>query len=684
MTTTVPRSGAVDPTRSDEPVLSDPQAGRLGRFAALDGIRAFAVMAVLLYHAGISWVGGGLLGVDVFFVLSGFLITSLLCREVTRSGRVRLGRFWAQRARRLLPGLFVLLLGVAAYAHFFAGSLDLASIRGDAIATMLYVANWHFISSEQGYFAMTSAPSPFLHTWSLAVEEQYYLIWPLVALLVARWWGIGKLALTAALGAVASAALAWSLYATGFSIDRIYYGTDTRAQALLVGSFLGAVGAHGSDRFVILPERWTSHPRARRWWALPGVLGAAFLVWAWHVLDGQDALLYRGGFLLVAVAAGAVIVTCVTLPRSVLSRFLSIPVLVFVGRISYGLYLYHWPLFLVIDHAHTGLSGGWLLLARLAATFAAAVLSFRFIEEPIRTRAWLRGRRGSAAVAVAAAVTAAAVLLATVAPATRAVALPGRNATPAAERQALTAARAYTTRPIRFMLAGDSIAVTLGFGLTVDSVHHYGVVVENKARLGCDLDQVDTIVADVVGPPTSECADWRTSWAAQVDQLRPDVVGLLLGRWEVTDHLYEGHWVHVGQPVWDDHLTSELAQVIDIFTSKGAKVVLFTLPDVDPSVESANGTPFAEDEPSRTRAWNAVVEHVAARHPRTVTLIDLNKLLDPHGTFQPVIDGIAVRWADGIHISQAGGEWLQPKVLPAVAALGLQASAAVDADRPRR
>jgi peptidoglycan/LPS O-acetylase OafA/YrhL len=670
VTTTAPQPSSRERSRSDEPVLSDPQAGHLQRFSALDGIRAFAVMAVLLYHAGISWMGGGLLGVDVFFVLSGFLITSLLCRELTRSGTVRLGRFWAQRARRLLPGLVVLLLGVAAYAHFFSHSLDLASVRGDAIATMLYVANWHFILSDQGYFAMTSAPSPLLHTWSLAVEEQYYLIWPVVALAVVRWWGVSKLAVTAAVGAVASAALAASLYATGFSIDRIYYGTDTRAQALLVGSFLGAVGSHATDRFVVLPDRWTSGPRGR-WWAVPGVLGAIFLAWAWHVLDGRDALLYRGGFLVVALAAGAVIVTCVSVPKSMLARGLSFPVLVFVGRISYGLYLYHWPLFLVIDHAHTGLSGGWLLATRLAVTFAAATLSFRFIEEPIRKGAWFRGRRGRVAVLAAALVTAAAVLVATVAPAATAVPVPRPGSTPAAERQALTAARAYTTRPVRFMLLGDSIAVTLGFGLTVDSVHRFGVEVTNKGRLGCDLDQLDTVVAGQVGPPTSECADWRTDWASLVKQLRPEVVGLLLGRWEVSDHLYQGHWVHVGQKVWDDHLAAELDQAVDIFTARGAKVVLFTLPYVDPSVESANGTPFAEDDPVRAAAFNRVVERVAAHRPRTVTLIDLNKLIDPHGSYQPVIDGITVRWADGIHISKPGGEWLQPKVLPTVAALGL-------------
>ena len=144
------------------------------------------------YYAGISWLGGGLLGVDVFFVLSGFLITTLLCRELAASSTIRLGRFWAQRARRLLPALFVVVLGVAAYAYAFRSAIDLSAVRSDAVSTLLYVANWHFILSDQGYFAQAAAPSPLLHTWSLAVEEQYYLIWPLVVLFVARRWGAAK------------------------------------------------------------------------------------------------------------------------------------------------------------------------------------------------------------------------------------------------------------------------------------------------------------------------------------------------------------------------------------------------------------------------------------------------------------------------------------------------------------
>ncbi|HTT87637.1 MAG TPA: acyltransferase, partial [Acidimicrobiales bacterium] len=219
------------------------------RLPFLDGIRAAAVVVVLLYHAGVPGVGGGLLGVDVFFVLSGFLITSLLCAEHATSGGLRLRRFWARRARRLLPALFILLLGVAAYARVFSGSVDGAAIRADALATLLYVANWHFIASSQGYFAQASA-SPLLHAWSLAVEEQYYLVWPLVAVLVLRRGGRRALGWVAGVGAAASASLMAVLYVVGVSTDRLYYGTDTRAQALLVGSLLGAAAGRPGWRAI--------------------------------------------------------------------------------------------------------------------------------------------------------------------------------------------------------------------------------------------------------------------------------------------------------------------------------------------------------------------------------------------------------------------------------------------------
>ena len=159
---------------------------RIRYLPALDGLRAFAVLAVLGYHGGLGWLSGGFLGVDAFFVLSGFLITTLLLSEWGHRNRIALSAFWARRARRLLPALFLMLLGVALYAAFAAAPNELATIRGDALSSLLYVANWHFIFSHQSYFAQFTTPSPLRHMWSLAIEEQFYLVWPLIVYGVLR------------------------------------------------------------------------------------------------------------------------------------------------------------------------------------------------------------------------------------------------------------------------------------------------------------------------------------------------------------------------------------------------------------------------------------------------------------------------------------------------------------------
>ena len=217
------------------------------------------MLGVLAYHAGIRQVPGGLLGVDVFFVLSGFLITRLLLAEHRRAGRVSLGQFWLRRARRLVPALLIMLIGISAFATWVASPGSLGRLRIDALSTLGYVANWRFSFSHQGYFQQFQAPSPLLHTWSLAVEEQFYLIWPLITVLaLRRWSGDGRprrLLLIAGLGALASAGLCLALALRGTDTSRMYYGTDTRAQALLVGATLAclgigsrAPGVHAHDR----------------------------------------------------------------------------------------------------------------------------------------------------------------------------------------------------------------------------------------------------------------------------------------------------------------------------------------------------------------------------------------------------------------------------------------------------
>lgn len=248
------------------------------------------------------------------------------------------------------------------------------------------------------------------------------------------------------------------------------------------------------------------------------------------------------------------------------------------------------------------------------------------------------------------------------------------------EHAALEQAGAFGSKPIRLLIVGDSIALTLGAGLSVQSQPNYGVSVEDYATLGCDLDpQLDiredgATIANVQG-----CSVWRGLWPFLVARLRPQVVALGLGRWEVTDHLLDGHWVHIGEPVWDRRLTSELEQAITILHSFGARVVLLTMPYIDPSQRQADGQPYDEDTPARAEAYNALVQQVAHRQPRVVSVMELNHMLAPGGAYAAAVDGVVVRSSDGIHISPAGGELLQSEILPGMARLGLEAEPSVAA-----
>ena len=248
------------------------------------------------------------------------------------------------------------------------------------------------------------------------------------------------------------------------------------------------------------------------------------------------------------------------------------------------------------------------------------------------------------------------------------------------EHAALERAGAYGSRPVRLLIVGDSIAMTLGTGLSVQSRTQYGVTVVDQATLGCDLDpQLEVLTEGTPGPATPGCDDWRGLWPFVVASARPQVVALGLGRWEVTDHLLDGQWVHVGEPAWDAHLTADLQSAIAILHSFGAKVVLFTMPYVDPSDRQPDGLPWSENTPARVQAYNALVRRVAQADPGVVSVIDLNRMLSPGG-YHATLDGVDVRSSDGIHVSPAGGELLQRQILPTIDRIGMESEAAARAN----
>jgi len=464
---------------------------------ALDGVRALAVLGVMAYHGGISWLGGGFLGVDAFFVLSGFLITSLLIEEWRRRRTIALGSFWSRRARRLLPALLLVLVFVACYAAFVATPGTYPGLRLDALSTLFYVANWHFILVGANYFNQTGLPSPLTHTWSLAIEEQFYVVWPLVALTVLAVFrhrprrGLGMLLGVSVAGAAGSAVeMAW-LFGRGASLTRLYYGTDTHAQSLLAGAALACtfgllaerraaqVGAGAAARPALAESSgdpgWVAtgarSKAALGWLGLAGIAGGGVL-W-WH-LNGDDPLLYRGGFLLAAATTAAVLVSVVAAPAGAPARLLSLRPLRFLGRISYGMYLWHYPLFVWIDGARTGLTGYRLFGVESAATVVAATLSYYLVERPIRRGGLLRAWRSWAAAPAAVAATVVVVVAATVPPAL------------AARPPAGPPTSAAGGPTVHVLLLGDSTALTLGMGLYLGE-KPYHIVQRDHGIVGCGI-----------------------------------------------------------------------------------------------------------------------------------------------------------------------------------------------------
>jgi peptidoglycan/LPS O-acetylase OafA/YrhL len=357
----------------------------------LDGLRALAVLAVIAYHEQFGWAPGGLLGVGVFFTLSGYLITDLLLGQWCAHGRLNLGDFWLRRARRLLPALFVMLAVVTAWITVASPS-RLASVRGAVAAAATYSSNWYYIATHSSYFAQFAPPGPFDHLWSLAVEEQFYLVWPWLLLLgvaclrgrgptAVRWLALPTLAASAA-----SAVAMLLLYHPGYDPTRIYEGSDTRACGLLIGAALA----------MVWPSRRTGRPGRWARFALDGagLAGLAVIgLMIWRV--GQySPLTYRGGLVLLSVATAAA-VAAAACPGSLIGRALGWAPLRWIGVRSYGIYLWHFPVILLTTPAYAGENLTRAAL-QVAASIGLAALSWRFIEEPVRQgalgRLWRRAR----------------------------------------------------------------------------------------------------------------------------------------------------------------------------------------------------------------------------------------------------------------------------------------------------
>lgn len=621
----------------------------------LDGVRAVAVIAVLLYHGQVGWARGGFLGVDVFFVLSGFLITGLLLTEWDRWGSIDLRGFWLRRARRLLPALFLLLVGVSAGAALWASPAQRAALRGDALATLGYVANWRFVLADRSYFAQYDEPSPLRHMWSLGIEEQFYLLYPLLLIgLLALGLRRRGLAVVLGLGALGSAALTAALYTPGADPSRVYYGTDTRLQALLVGAVAAVLvrDATPSPRpaaYLSLAGRDIPLP-GRRSVGLFALAGLAVVLVA-----GRDTAgwLYRGGFLLVALLAVLVVVTAAD-DRSTTARLLSWEPLRQVGLVSYGLYLWHWPVYVALTPDAVGATGPALLVVRLALTGVLATASYVLVERPIRTgglgRRWsVRRLRPLVAVTVAGVV---------------AVVLGGTAGAGPPAGAPVAAAAVQQRRPgdTAVYLLGDSVPYSLRVGFRPATVP--GLFVAGSTQLGCGLIPVPLAVDGQPKTLDERCRPWDAAWPADVTAVRPAVAVLFAGIGEQFDHVVDGKIVRFGTPAYEQHLVRVLDSDSRRLGAGRRPVALVTVachqvPDSGLSPDP----PIINDE-ARVRWLNGVLTRYANAHPR-VTLLDLHGFLCADG-YTATRDGVTLR-SDGLHFSEAGAavvwRWLGPRLL---------------------
>ncbi len=728
----------------------------LGHIKGLDGIRAFAVLSIIAFHTGLNSLPGGFYGVDAFFVLSGYLITSLLVKEWHGTGTIRLRRFWAGRARRLLPALFLMVAVVGIVMAVWPQILATPNILGDAVSTVFYYSNWYSIHTGVTYFNLTTQPSPFLHTWSLAIEEQFYLVWPLVVLAVLRLrlrtgrarrthgpgrrysvLGGGSLKVVptpagggdpawarrrrlhvlfavSCVGALASALVMALLAPNGYT-TRAYYGTDCRAQALLVGAAI-SIGL----------TLWHDGATPRRWFTrLAGALGIVGVIGTgalWMTTSETSTFAFSGGFMVAALAAGCVVLGCVAAPRSVVVRFLELPPFPQWGRISYGVYLWYWPVLLVMtgQRLHWGVYP--LFLARVGITVAIAAISYDLVEMPIR-RGALRHWRSWVAAPIGAAAAIAAVFISTLVPVGAAelqgspITLPqpatstttpdsvpgsGSGSTPTTGATTTTttaplptfltpAPPALTggrTKRIKVLVVGDSIAGTLAVGLA-QVADRDNVQIVDEGLPGCSVSTQQKIhVANWVLPPGPPCDNGNPNaifdtWRAWVDAWNPDVV-IYAARSETFDQEVAGNWENLGQPSFDSYLSSRFRQAVSVLGSRGAAVVLMTSPYYDSGVSPLGGA-WPEDALSRVDTDNSIMRAVATSDAAgsgpgpgsgaKVYVFDLNAAVSPGHRYSATVGSVNVRCADGVHFTPSGGIYVGLRLVPDLVEVG-QAHAA--------
>jgi peptidoglycan/LPS O-acetylase OafA/YrhL len=649
-------------TQVDQRVAASSGSTKLGYIPSLDGIRGVAVALVFLFHAGFEWASGGFLGVSVFFTLSGFLITNLLLNEGLQHRSIDALRFWSRRFRRLLPAslvtvAFVLILSATAYRG------DPAALRGDALAALGYVANWRFLFAGHSYADLFRAPSPLLHFWSLAVEEQFYLLFPIAVLLVRRASSTRRsfhrnlrTTLLCCLGISVATSVIAGAVGNG---DFVYYSLPTRGAEILIGALVAT--SLSATRLV-----------GRRQGAWPVAVGVSCLgaiVFLCATATTTTSWVTSGGLPVFALLSAGVLVSA--LPNGPFASVLAVGPLRSLGRISYGVYLYHWPVILWLTPDRVGTTGVALAAVQAAVTLAIATASYHLLELPVRQGRLIRGAAARVAVP-AALVVACAVAVGTTVSLTRPPLIDFSKAASALGPASPppTASAPATPGPPRVEFIGDSTALETGGGVDIwgrDTGRMTVLGWSNNADrwIGCGVVQVGEVRYDGrVFPARQNCGDRIPEWGSILDATRPDAVVLQFGPWDAADHRLPGDttWRAPGDPVYDAKLLEAMIATADVSLARGIPTIWLTSPHIDMSHENVPaGTPLPEGDPPRMDRVNSLLREVAQKRP-LLHLIDLARYIQrwPGGEYDPALrpDGVHFTWSSARIVAN----WLGPAI----------------------
>jgi peptidoglycan/LPS O-acetylase OafA/YrhL len=669
--------GSVAVTETSEPVPGGgPSAtgasARLGRIPALDGLRGLAVALVVAYHFAPTWFPAGFLGVDVFFVLSGFLITSLALGEHHRTADVSVRDFYVRRARRLLPAAIVTIVATVAVAAVLQPTSARGTTRGQAVASLLYGANWWSIVRNDSYQATFGAESPLSHFWSLAVEEQFYLVFPLVLaglVVLARRRGaptrsiaLGLLA-TSTVVALASAGWMAALHDPSADPSRLYFGTDTRIQAPLLGVAAACAWWLWSDRIRRgAPARWLAGAAPV---ALVALLGAAL------VAGLRDSWLYHYGFLAVALGTAALVLAVVA-GRTPLTRVLEHRWLCLLGLVSYSVYLVHWPVRVFVTADSTPFDGIGLLVVRLLLTAALAALSFLLVERPFR-RATHRPTVALSSVAgLLVAVALVWVVARPVAPPAGTLSRDLAPVTAAADTSA--AADATPTAPLRVLWLGDSVAWTIGGGhldfpqpVAFDNPFDPArIVIWNKADYSCPLVATPKRIMGIVKEKTGWCVHKDTEWPKLLDQFPADVVLWSATMFDVSDNRVDGRWITFATPEWDQLYLDNLEAARAIATSRGARFVLLGQADPVPNPDEADQESLLPQNVWRWGHLRDLQRTFADEHPADTRFVDLQPIVCPGDSCASLTPDHPGLRSDGVHFLSGAVAPLVPQIQAAL------------------